>query len=162
MKPSYHIPFPQNRHFVGRGAELEVLTQKLLVMEDCQKLALVGLGGMGKTQVALEFAYTVKKSRPEYSIFWVAALSAESFEHAYAEIARKVHLNQTAGNQEDVKELVKRYLSAETAGRWLLIIDNADDMDILYGSDSSPGGSLGITDYLPESEDGLVVFTTRY
>ena len=160
VRPSYHIPFLRNRRFVGRGAELEALTQKLLLTKECQRLALVGLGGVGKSQVALEFAYTVRETRPEFSIFWVAALSAESFEQACTDIARKLHITQAAGDQEDVKELVKQSLSAETAGRWLLIVDNADDMDILYGS--GPGESVGIADYLPESDDGLIVFTTRY
>lgn len=130
--------------------------------KDCQKLALVGLGGIGKTQVALEFAYAVKAMRPEFSIFWVAALSAESFEQACAEIARKTHLTQASGDKEDVKELFKQSLSAETAGQWLLIIDNADDMDILFGSGSGSGGSSGIADYFPTSEDGLILFTTRF
>jgi hypothetical protein len=126
------------------------------VTRDCQKVALVGLGGVGKTQIALEFAYTVKATQPEFSIFWVAALSAESFEQACAEIARKLHINQTADNKKDVKELVKQSLSAETAGSWLLIVDNADDIDILYGS--GVDGSTGIVDYFPESDKGLIIF----
>ena len=160
VRPSYYLPFPRNRRFVGRGAELEALTQKLFVAKDCEKLALVGLGGIGKTQVALEFAYTVKETRPEFSIFWVPALSVESFEQACADIARKLNIDQASDDKEDVKELVRKFLSAETAGRWLLIVDNADDKDVLYGS--CAGGSNGIVKYLPESEDGLIVFTTRY
>jgi len=50
-------------------------------------VALVGLGGIGKTQVALQFAYSVKANKQEYSIFWVATLSEASFEKAYAELA---------------------------------------------------------------------------
>ena len=74
--PSYYIPFSKNPRFVGRIAELDALTQKLFVNK---KVTLVGLGGIGKTQVALKFAYSVKDSQPEYSIFWVPALSLESF-----------------------------------------------------------------------------------
>ena len=156
--PYYIIPFPQNRRFVGRNPELEVLEEKLLISKDCQKLALVGLGGVGKTQVALEFAYRVKESRPEYSIFWVPALSTETFELAYREIARRCSV-RTNAEEEDPKELVRRYLSTEAAWKWLLVVDNADDQEVLFGPPDEPGG---ITDYLPEKEDGLILFTTRH
>ena len=120
-------------------------------------MAVAGLGGVGKTQVALEFAYTVKKTQPEYSVFWMPALSMESFEQACTEIARTLGISQAAEDKEDVKELVRRQLSSERAGRWLLIVDNADDMEIVTGSEQV----RGIADYLPHSEEGLVVFTTR-
>ena len=159
FRPSYHIPFLRNRRFVGRDTPLQALTQKLLVTRDCQKVALVGLGGVGKSQVALEFAYTVKATRSYLSIFWVSALSAESFEQACIEIARNLRISQAIGDREDVKELVRRHLSTDRAGQWLMIVDNADDMDVMYGSDREE--SVGVADYLPESEDGLIVFTTR-
>ena len=158
LSPSRNIPFPRNRRFVGRSRVLEELTQKLLVNKDCQKVALVGLGGIGKTQVALEFAYTVKASWPEYSIFWIAALSMESMEQACADIVRIQGIPQSREDKEDIKELVRQYLSDEAAGKWLLIVDNADDMELLFGT----GQSSGIADYLPQNEKGLILFTTRH
>ncbi|XTI87088.1 kinesin light chain [Cenococcum geophilum] len=137
LPPSYNIPFPRNRRFVGRSTVLKELTQKLLMDKECQRVALVGLGGIGKTQVALEFAYT-------YSIFW-------SMEQACGDIAR-IH------DKEDIKELVRQYLNNEAAGQWLLIVDNADNMELLFGT----GQSKGIADYLPQSENGLIIFTTRH
>ena len=120
-------------------------------------MAIAGLGGVGKTQVALEFAYAVKKTQLEYSVFWMPALSMESFEQACAQIARILGISQAAEDKEDVKELVRRYLSSERAGQWLLIVDNADDMEIVTGSKQV----RGIADYLPHSNEGLVLFTTR-
>jgi hypothetical protein len=76
-KPTYCVPFLKNRHFVGRRDELAVLRQRLLVDQDCQKMSIVGLGGTGKTQVALQFAYEVKEAQPEWSIFWVPAYTTE-------------------------------------------------------------------------------------
>jgi hypothetical protein len=137
---------------------LKELTQKLLVNKECQKVAVVGLGGIGKTQVALEFAYIVKASWPEYSIFWIPALSMESVEQACADIARTRGIPSTADENEDIKELVRQYLNDEAAGQWLLIVDNADDMELLFGT----GQSKGIADYLPQSENGLIMFTTRH
>lgn len=154
-RPYYSLP-PRNQKFVGRSDDLDKLWQKLLVNQECQKIAVIGLGGIGKTQVALEFAQSVKTEKPEYSIFWVPALSFESFEQACTEIVR-ILIPRAADDKEDVKELVRQHLNDQTAGKWLLIVDNADAMDVLFGAESLKG----IVDYLPESEDGLTVFTSR-
>jgi tetratricopeptide (TPR) repeat protein len=151
------MPFLKNRHFVGRRDELAVLRQRLLAEQDCQKMSIVGLGGTGKTQVALQFAYEVKEAQPEWSIFWVAAVSMESFEQACAEFVQVLHIPKRGNEDDDAKELVKQYLSSGQARQWLLVVDNADDPDILFGSERSPG----IVDYLPESEGGMTVYTTR-
>jgi tetratricopeptide (TPR) repeat protein len=153
-----YIPFLKNLSFVGRDAELNTLKQRLMVNKECRKMSVVGLGGTGKTQVALQFAYTVKETWPEYSIFWVPALSMESFEQACVDIAKKLDIPQAAGGEEDTKELVRQYLSdGERVGKWLLVVDNVDDRAMLYGD----GQMKGVFDYLPPSEEGIVVFTTR-
>jgi hypothetical protein len=134
-----------------------VLQQKLIVDRDCQKLSIVGLGGTGKTQIALQLAYSVKEKWPDYSVLWVPALSMESFEQACASIVRALRIPQAAGAEEDVKEVVQQHLSSTQAERWLLIVDNADDADIFFGTEQSKG----IVHYLPESETGVIVYTTR-
>jgi hypothetical protein len=58
----------------------------------------------------------------------------------------------------EVKEQVKRYLSSEQAGKWLLIFDNADDMD-MWLSDDRAGPALD--DFLPQSEQGRILFTPQ-
>ena len=92
----------------------------------------------------------------------------ESFEQAYREIAKTVGIRSVSNEEEDVKEAVRRYLSATSAGKWLLIVDNADDMDILEESGTAAGllqylpeSDLGLLQYLPESDLGLTIFTTR-
>jgi hypothetical protein len=77
----------------------------------------VGLGRTGKTQVALQFAYSVKERWPEYSVFWVAALSMESFEQACVGVAKALRIPQAAGGDEDLKEVVQQYLSSSRAGQ---------------------------------------------
>jgi hypothetical protein len=81
----------------------------------------------------------------------------ESFEQACADIARALHIPLAAGEEGAAKELVKQHLSAGRTERWLLVLDNADDADILFGA----GQSKGIVNYLPESEEGVTVYTTR-
>lgn len=147
---------------MGRRLELLELNEMLFVDKYCQKVALVGLGGIGKTQIALSFSYSVKDNWPEYSIFWVPAWSMEAFEQACAEIAGILRTSDGQGEESrrDVRRLVRHHLSETTAGKWLLIVDNADDMDLLYGTTQSPG--VPLVDYLPSGEHGLTVFTTRY
>jgi hypothetical protein len=152
----YFVPFPENKRFVGRQTVLNTLEQMLFIQKE-QKVALVGLGGIGKTQVTLQFAYWTKKNRPEYSVFWVPALSKGSFEQAYTEIAKVLAIGKST-EIEDIKESVRRYLSSQRAGPWLLVVDNADDMDVLFET-SDTLGSIG--EYLPESENGVILFTTR-
>ncbi|KAK0706496.1 hypothetical protein B0T26DRAFT_743737 [Lasiosphaeria miniovina] len=115
----------------------------------CRTVALHGLGGMGKTQVALQLAHWVKTSKP----------GEASFGRAYAEIARELSIPK-ASDKEDVKESVRRHLSSKSAGQWFLVVDNADDNTIVVG-DSSSDKSTGMCDYLPESEAGVTLFTTR-
>jgi tetratricopeptide (TPR) repeat protein len=120
-------------------------------------MSIIALGGTGKTQVALQFAYSVKETQPEYSIFWMPALSMESFEQSCASVARALCLPYAADGKENVKELVQQHLSSSRAGQWLVVVDNADDDDIFFGTEQSKG----IVDYLPDSETGVTVYTTR-
>ncbi|KAJ4985617.1 Kinesin light chain 6 [Stagonosporopsis vannaccii] len=157
VKPTYCIPFLKNRHFVGRHDELARLRQRFIVDKDCQKMTILGLGGTGKTQIALQLAYTVQEAEPERSIFWMPAVSIESFEKACMDIAVALGIPSATIKEEDPKELVKQRLSSSSAGPWLLIVDNADDTDIFFGV----GQQKGIVDFLPQSESGMVVYTTR-
>lgn len=68
-------------------------------------------------------------------------------------------LNHAQAHGGDPKETVRQHLSGRTAGRWLLVVDNADDEDMLF---RTAGISQGIADYLPNSKDGLTLYTTRH
>ena len=148
---------PPNRRFVGREADLDTLRQKLFHNDQVRTAALVGLGGVGKTQLALRLAYWVRDNKPEYSIFWVPALSGATFEQACGEIVKKLAIGKSSSDK-DPKGLLQHYLSSPEAGKWLLVVDNADDHNLLFGGTSI---SEGLADYLPESEDGRTLFTTR-
>ncbi|KAK1990559.1 hypothetical protein LX36DRAFT_559383, partial [Colletotrichum falcatum] len=151
----YIIPFAKNRRFVERTKSSDI--QRMMFDEVHQTLALVGLGGAGKTQIALNIAYWVKENKPEYSIFWIPALSFASFQQAYADIAKELDLRPSSDG-EDIKTTVRQFLVSKKAGRWLLIVDNADDKEILHGS---PGEQNGLINYLPRNGNGFTLFTTR-
>ncbi|KAJ4087127.1 hypothetical protein NW760_003035 [Fusarium oxysporum] len=152
----YYIPFTKNPRFTGRSTILSALEDKFFGPGQSQQVALVGLGGVGKTQIALRFAYQMKEKRLDYSIFWVPVLSDETAERAYVDIAKKLRL-QKSSEADDVKDLVCQHLSSDEAGKWLLIVDNADDEELIFGSAHKPG----LEQYLPQSEYGIVLLTTR-
>ncbi|KAI1126749.1 TPR-like protein [Nemania abortiva] len=155
--PCHYIPLPRNTQFTGRDAILDKLKSKLFIQRECQKLAIVGLGGIGKTQVVLQLAYWVKETQRDYSVFWVQALSHGSFDQDYTEITRRLGI-QINPNDANPKDSVRRFLESERAGKWLLIVDNADDIEVVFGKD---GDQNGVHKFLPENDRGLVLYTTR-
>ena len=116
---------------------------------------------MGKTQVVLELAYRIREKYPKCSIFWIPATNSESLLQAYLEVGQQLGISGLDEEKADIKKLVQRHLSQESAGRWLLIFDNADDMDMWIQNARYGSQSPGLIDYLPRSSQGCVVFTTR-
>src|SRR5947209_8654614 len=127
------VPFGRNKDFVERKS---ILTQLLEMIppdaepDDCQRTAIEGLGGVGKTAVATEVAFRVRDKHPDCSVFWVPAVDATSFENAYREIGRELNIEGIDEDKADVKFLVKDAL-CHAAGKWLMIVDNADDTELL-------------------------------
>lgn len=82
------VPFRKNPQFVGRHNEIDKLEQWITQQNGPSKIAVCGLGGVRKTQVALELAYRIRERDSECSIFWVPCFSYESVEQAYTSIAQ--------------------------------------------------------------------------
>ncbi|KAJ5728271.1 kinesin [Penicillium malachiteum] len=119
-------------------------------------LTAAATGGVGKTQVVLELAYRIRQNDEGCSVFWIPCTSSAVIEQAYLEIAQTIGLESP--EPEKVKEQVKAYLNSERAGKWLLILDNVDDPDIWFAPNEV---GLRLRDYLPRSERGRILFTTR-
>jgi tetratricopeptide (TPR) repeat protein len=168
LVPKVHwlVPFGRNKQFIGRHSQLKELFAKLNpdLEDDCQRIAIAGLGGVGKTQIALEAAFQIQKASPNLSVFWISATSTASFEKGFYDIGWALQVPSINEDKADVKLLVKTFLSQESAGRWLLIIDNADDIKMLYSranESTESSGSPALADYLPFSRKGSILFTTR-
>ncbi|KAL7795519.1 P-loop containing nucleoside triphosphate hydrolase protein [Trichoderma afarasin] len=153
------VPFGRNKDFVGR----ELILYQLLKMippnadeDDCQQTVISGLGGIGKTQIALEAAFRVRARCPDCHVFWVPAINTTTFENAYREIGRELNIQIVENDKADIKLLVKAALS-QISDSWLLIIDNADDAT-LFGETSEVTSLRG---YLPFNLKGSILFTTR-
>lgn len=157
------VPLGRIQYFAGRETQLAQLSTHVS-SKGGQRLAIYGLGGCGKTALALELAYRTREREPTCAIFWVPALSQESFEQSYQEIGSRLRILEIADAKADVKQLVKARLSNESFGSWLMIIDNVDDTSVLFSLLREGDGSTGRTrliDYLPYSSKGSFVFTTR-
>lgn len=155
--PVCFIPLFPNSNFVGRDATLRAIRERFFT-QNYHTLALFGLGGIGKTQVALCFAYWLKENSPEYSIYWLPVVSEETYERACLEIVKELNLERPS-EVEGPKETLKRFLSSEKSGKFLLIVDNADDRDLMLGNQEQP---KGLNTCLPVNRNGLILFTTRF
>jgi tetratricopeptide (TPR) repeat protein len=130
---------------------LDELKQRLFIQRNTERLAIFGLGGIGKTQVALHLARWVKAHVPDCSIFWASAISLESFEQACAKIAKELQISRNT-DEESAMEMVHRQLSSDNTGKWLFIVDNADDEDLLFDE---------LHQRFPASKSGVILLTTR-
>jgi len=144
----WHLPFRQNPFFTGREQVLSDLRTMLLASASAalvQPPAISGLGGIGKTQTAIEYAY---RYQAEYAvILWMQASSRETLIADITRAATLLHLpEQDAREQERIVQALKHWLEANTG--WLLIFDNADDLHI-------------VSDVLPSRNSGHILFTTR-
>jgi tetratricopeptide (TPR) repeat protein len=138
-----NFPFRQNPYFTGRNNILDQLHEGFQSGDTAQ--ALFGLGGVGKTQTAAQYAYKFKK---EYqNILWVTAQAEETLISDYVRIAVTLELQEgQSKDQQEAIEAVKRWI--EKHDEWLLVMDHVEDQDL-------------IRKYLPRSYDGRMLLTAR-
>jgi tetratricopeptide (TPR) repeat protein len=122
------VPYIENKTFVGRDSLLFQLSSRLREDKQYQynhRVALHGLGGVGKTQTALAYVYA---NRAHYdSIFWVTGASEASLLSDFQRIATETKC--AANDTTDAVQILRKvheWLDAQTS--WLLIIDNLDDI----------------------------------
>ncbi|KAH7396273.1 P-loop containing nucleoside triphosphate hydrolase protein [Pyrenochaeta sp. MPI-SDFR-AT-0127] len=155
------VPFQKNTQFVGRAREIAQITALLTNQSRCERVAIDGLGGIGKTQIALEFAHRWREQHSDCAVFWIPVTNIDSMLEAYLEIGQQLQIPNVEQEKSNVQKLVQRKLSQESSGRWLLVFDNADDIDMWTEKTSSATGSSRQIDFLPKSKHGSILFTTR-
>ena len=136
----FHVPHAPPRIFVGRQDLLRELVDDLSSPSESQKRVVIsGMGGMGKTQVALMVAFELRELF--FGVFWIDASSYEHIRAGWAHIAEIFGLepNYLAGLE---------YL-ASLRKPWLLIMDSADHLEVL------------MEDFLPPNDLGCILLTTR-
>ena len=147
--------------FVGRTDELKRLEQEILDPDTRRITSILGLGGIGKSRLALELAYQIKLKHPQYSIFWIEAAQQLTFEKDVLDIGKKLRIAGIEEDKADVKTLVKQRLSSLSAGKRLLILDNADDEALWGKPPDSTRQELSLVEYLPRTTNGSILITTR-
>jgi tetratricopeptide (TPR) repeat protein len=142
----HNPPFEQNSYFTGRSSQLDHLHSLLKVGKKVALTqAISGLGGIGKTQLALEYAYRYQQSY--HDIFWVNAETEEAWMTSYVKFADLLHLPEYAkADQNKAKDAVYRWLQKHS--NWLLILDNVEDLSLLR-------------QFVPVKRTGAVLLTTR-
>ncbi|KAG7406905.1 Protein SERAC1 [Fusarium oxysporum f. sp. rapae] len=165
------IPYTFNPDFVGRSEILYLLKSQLGDPEPQshsrghQRAALCGLGGVGKTQIALSYAYWAQEVSQDTSVFWVHASSVEKFSEGYTNIANECKIPGHEDPTFDVLQVVQDWLESKESGQWLMVIDNADDLQLFFPQNESSkmksNTDKSLSQFIPQCAHGRVLVTTR-
>jgi tetratricopeptide (TPR) repeat protein len=140
--PIFNPPFPRNKFFTGRNDIIEGLHIRF---DKEREQALNGMGGIGKTETALEYAYRYREEYP--IVLWANANTRETLIADYTKIAGLLNLpEKCAQDQGEIVAAVKQLL--ENSPAWLLILDNADEIHL-------------VEEFIPSSKTGHILLTTR-
>lgn len=120
-----------------------------------------GLSGVGKTQLVLELAHRAVERYKDTSVIWIPTASPRSLHQSYRDVAQELHIPGWEDDKADIKKLVQEYLSKKSVGPWLLVIDNADDINLWTAKPKWENGSSQLIEYLPRNRRGSIIFTTR-
>lgn len=144
----WNIPHQRNPFFTGREQVLAHLYNSLHMDHTAaliQPQGLSGLGGIGKTQTAIEYAY--RYHHDYQAVFWARADSEEVLFSDFIFIAHMLNLpEKDEADQRRIIEAVMRWLRSHTG--WLLVLDNIEDV-------------TAAAPFIPLASRGHILLTTR-
>ncbi|KAF3271891.1 hypothetical protein TWF128_000417 [Orbilia oligospora] len=180
----FHMPFFRSNSFVGRAETLKQVHEYFSdsnLVDTPRIFALIGTGGMGKTQTALEYAY---RHRHDYTaVFWISAASETTIRTSFIDIMQRIvkeqaritwpesppdyqvigsklgipglihekgTINANLESFDNIRLALFSWLQLPGNNRWLLIVDNADDLE-----------TFSIEEYLPNQGSGAIFITSR-
>ncbi|KUJ11938.1 HET-domain-containing protein, partial [Mollisia scopiformis] len=157
--------FPEAAQFVAREKELSKMHELLYGHSNRACIVLYGLGGIGKTQLPIEY---IRRHKEKYTaIFWLNANDQDSLKLSFRDIAQQVlkyHPSTSLLAGVDLDDLdqvmyaVKAWLDLQKNTRWLIIYDNYDNPKTPGNLDCS---AVDIRQFLPGSDQGSIIITTR-
>ncbi|KAJ5556589.1 hypothetical protein N7494_000504 [Penicillium frequentans] len=160
-RPCSTAPFKKDPTFVGREAVMSAIKDKhRAIGQGHQRVAFVGLAGVGKTQTAIEYSHRVRQSTPDAWVFWIHASNAARLEQGYQEIAAVAEIPGRDDPKTNMLQLMCQWLCDARNGRWLMVLDNADVDGIFFSSNASnERGPL--VSFLPQAVHGSMLITSR-
>ena len=133
----FNVP-PRNPNFTGRRSLLQNLRRNLSEVGDddaVRAAAVYGLGGVGKTQLAIEYAH---RFASDYDlIWWIPAEKPKAISGHLATLARRLELPDLPRLEDQLAEVFDELGQRD---RWLLVYDNATDPAALDGLRPPAGG----------------------
>jgi DNA-binding SARP family transcriptional activator len=130
---------PRNARFVGRDATLENLWERLWSGGKAVVQALHGTGGVGKTQLAIEYAH--RHAEAYDLVWWISAQKTGLIGEQYATLAAELNLIPPGADTASAVGALRAYLRGQ--GRWLLVFDNAESpADLRAWLPAGPGHIL--------------------
>lgn len=126
-KETFIVLYQKNDQFTGRHGFLDQLATKLWENDSPKfsyRIVLHGLGGIGKTQIALRYAHT---HREKYgNVFWVSAVSEATILTGFQEIGKHTGCVENIEKLEPT-EIAARVLNwMNSQKQWLLVFDNLE------------------------------------
>ncbi|KAJ5761735.1 uncharacterized protein N7511_005117 [Penicillium nucicola] len=158
---------PVIESFVGRQAELDQLWQYLKPTDSqARKVAVLhGLGGMGKTQLAVRFA---REHKQDFSaIFWLSGKDRGTLLQSLSSVLPRLPgqpLKGEATNDEELEQRARevlKWLAQDGNSRWLIIFDNIDQYFSIDGGYGGVGNAYDIGKFFPTADHGSILITSR-
>ena len=157
--PKFHYYYPPSltNHLVVREIFLNKIEEAFSHPKSASGFpvaVLLGMGGCGKTQLALQYCRRSEAKKLFSNIFWVDASSPASVTQSFSSIADIITDNKTdLKDFEASLRIVKETLSTRT-DRWLVVFDNFDDPSLFEKRD--------VREYFPHGNNGAILFTSRH
>ena len=153
------VPYERDPNFLGREVLMEQVTKGL---SKGHSIALSGLGGMGKSQIVVEYCHQFQATHPAATILWTQCSTPTMFRESCERLRNKIA--QLYGLVPDAKEDPRVAFQdwLEINDNWLLILDGADDLETACSqAHQTPPHINPLETYLPRNPKGQYIITTR-
>ena len=149
-----NVPKKNVSYFVARVDILDELHEYFSMKSETTNVVLLGMGGSGKTQLALDYCRRAEVELNFTAAIWIDASSPATVAQSYSTIARKVTCSpQSIVEVDESMAIVERALQQQK-GKWLAVLDNFDNPKDFQ--------EHSIQHYVPKASHGSVLFTSRH